>query len=238
MGDVMDRRLHRRERPHHLRSALVLAATLVSAVSLAACGASGGNPNATIAQVGGPPQTSSTYPGALLFGRVYPKPNVTLTDTSDAPYNIAAATKGQVTMVYFGYTHCPDLCPLNMATASAALGRLPTAERRRINVVFVSTDPDRDTPPVIRVWLDHFDDAFIGLTGSIRQIRQAELETGLPLSFAEHVNEPGGSYTVVHAGYILVYSQDNKAHLEFPAEITPSQEAQDLTTLLKHGWQG
>ena len=91
---------------------------------------------------------------------------------------------------------------------------------------------------MIRTWLDHFDDNFVGLTGTITQIRQAEENTGLPLSFAEHTTEAGASYTVVHAGYILVYTQDGLAHLEFPAEITPIQESHDIVTLLRHGWQG
>ncbi len=220
-----------------MRIGCALAVTLLIAVASAACGGSGSGSNAVIAQVGGPPQTSSNYPGALLFPRVYPKPDVTLTDTTGALYNIAADTGGQLTLVYFGYTHCPDLCPLNMFTAATALGRLPADERARIHVVFVTTDPDRDTPGVIRTWLNHFDDSFIGLTGSIEQIRRAEQRTGLPLSFAEHVSEPGASYAVVHAGYILVYTQDNLAHLEFPAEITPAQEAHDLTALLSHGWR-
>ncbi len=217
---------------------LMLALT-AGALGLAACSgpSEGGNGNATIAPVGGPPQTSATYPGALLFAKTYSKPNVTLTDTSGAPYNVAAETEGRLTLVYFGYTHCPDLCPLNMFTAANAIGDLPAAERSRVTVVFVTTDPDRDTPAVIRTWLDHFDDSFVGLTGTITQIRQAEEKTGLPLSFAEHTTEAGASYTVVHAGYILVYSQDGLAHLEFPAEITPSQESHDLATLLHHGWQ-
>jgi protein SCO1 len=190
-----------------------------------------------VSQVGGPPETSATYPGALLFPRTYPKPEVTLEDTAGDPYNLATETKDEVTLVYFGYTHCPDLCPLNMATVAAALRMLPSAERSRVKVVFVTTDPNRDTPSVIRTWLDHFDESFIGLTGTISQIQQTEAATGIPLSFAEHTTEAGASYTVVHAGYILVYTQDNRAHLEFPAEILPSQEAQDITTLLRHGWR-
>jgi protein SCO1 len=90
---------------------------------------------------------------------------------------------------------------------------------------------------VIRIWLDHFDPTFIGLTGSIAQIQQTEAATDIPLSFAEHATEAGASYTVVHAGYILVYTQDNRAHVEFPAEITVSQEAQDIRALLRNGWQ-
>lgn len=190
-----------------------------------------------MSQVGGPPETSATYPGALLFPRSYPKPDVTLEDTAGEPYDLATQTKGELTLVYFGYTHCPDLCPLNMATVAATLRMIPSAERSRVKVVFITTDPNRDTPSVIRIWLDHFDPSFIGLTGTISQIQQTEATTGIPLSFAEHATEAGASYTVVHAGYILVYTQDNRAHVEFPAEILPSQEAQDITTLLRHRWQ-
>jgi protein SCO1/2 len=190
-----------------------------------------------VSQVGGPPETSAAYPGAFLFPRSYPKPDVTLEDTAAGPYDLATQTKGELTLVYFGYTHCPDLCPLNMATTAAALRMLPSAERSRVNVVFVTTDPNRDTPSVIRIWLDHFDASFVGLTGTISQIRQTEAATGIPLSFAEHATEAGASYTVVHAGYVLVYTQDNRAHVELPAEILPSQEAQDLSTLLRHGWR-
>ena len=68
----------------------MIAVSLVSA----ACGGGSPHSNATVRQVGGPPETSANYPGALLFPRVYPKPDVTLTDTSDQPYNIATATKG------------------------------------------------------------------------------------------------------------------------------------------------
>ena len=219
------------------RAVSVGGAIVLGAVLLAACGGSSPSQNAVATQVGGPPQTSAMYPGALLFPHSYPKPTVTLEDTAGSSYNVASATKNKLTLVYFGYTHCPDLCPLNMETAATALGRLPKAERARIKVVFVTTDPDRDTPSVIRIWLDHFDQKFIGLTGTITQIRQSEAATGIPLSFAEHTTEAGASYAVVHAGYILVYTRDNRAHVEFPAEITPQQEAQDLSTLLRHGWQ-
>ncbi len=236
MGLAERPRARRRPASAALSLALVLAAV---ALCLTACAgpSARGNDNATISQVGGPAETSATYPGALLFPKAYPKPDVTLTDTSGAAYNIATDTEGRLTMVYFGYTHCPDLCPLNMFTAADAVGRLPAADRSRVTVVFVTTDPDRDTPIVIRTWLDHFDDQFVGLTGTITEIRQAEERTGLPLSFAEHTTEAGASYTIVHAGYILVYTQDGLAHLEFPAEITPSQESRDIGTLLHHGWQ-
>jgi protein SCO1 len=214
---------------------LVLGAVSVGALGLASC-SSAGHQSAIISQVGGPAETSSLYPGALLFPKVYQKPNVMLTDTASQPYNIATDTTKKVTLVYFGYTHCPDLCPLNMFLTAASIKAMPPADRKQVQVVFVTTDPSRDTPSVIQTWLDHFNPAFTGLTGTITEIETAERAIGIPLSFAEHVSAPGSSYEIVHAGYVLVYT-NGSAHLEFPSQITPKQETHDLTALVQHGWK-
>jgi protein SCO1 len=207
---------------------------LAGALGLAGCSSS--RPAAIVTQVGGPQETSPNYPGALIFPKSYKKPNVPLTDTANQAFNIATDTHAKVTLVYFGYTHCPDLCPLNMFLAASSIKAMPPSERRDVQVVFVTTDPTRDTPAVIRTWLNHFSASFTGLTGTIAQIQLAEKSTGIPLSFAEKVTEPGASYGVVHAGYILVYTQ-GVAHLEFPAEIRRPQETQDLISLVEHGWR-
>ena len=223
----------RRVRP--VASLLLVASVLAGALALSACSSSSG-PEATITQVGGPAETNSHYPGALVFPKPYPKPDVTLTDTSNQPFNIASDTDSKVTLVYFGYTHCPDVCPLNMFTAASAIGALPEADRRQVHVVFVTTDPDRDTPAVIQTWLDHFDPSFTGLTGTLAQIRSAETAIGMPLSFAESSPSPGSNYEIFHAGYVLVYTGDG-AHMEFPAEITVPEESHDLVSLVRDGWQ-
>jgi protein SCO1 len=224
-----------RARIRKLAPAIAALGLLAGALGLAGCtsskSAAGG-----ITQVGGPQEINSNYPGALVFPKIYKKPNVTLTDTANQAFNIATDTPAKVTLVYFGYTHCPDLCPLNMYLASSSIKAMPAALRHDVQVVFVTTDPTRDTPSVIRTWLNHFSPTFTGLTGTIPQIQQAEKSTGIPLSFAEKVTEPGASYTVVHAGYILVYTQ-GAAHMEFPAQIRPSQETHDLVSLVQHGWQ-
>jgi len=209
----------------------------VLAGSLGLVGCSSSNqPAAIITQVGGPQETNSNYPGALMFPKTYKMPDVTLTDTANQPFNIASDTHAKVTLVYFGYTHCPDLCPLNMFLAASSISAMPAADRRDVQVVFVTTDPNRDTPGVIRTWLDHFSAAFTGLTGTVTQIQSAEQDTGVPLSSAAAAGAPGASYEVVHAGYILVYTR-GRAHLEFPSEITRAQETHDLVALVQHGWQ-
>ena len=82
------------------------------------------------------------------------KPDFTLTDTSGHPYDFRARTQGQLTLLFFGYTHCPDVCPITLATIAGALNNLPG---HAVTVVFVTTDPARDTTSRLRSWLDGYD---------------------------------------------------------------------------------
>jgi protein SCO1/2 len=91
-----------------------------------------------------------------------PKPNFTLTDTNGNPYDLDGQTQGYLTALYFGYTNCPDVCPTHMANIAAALRQLPASVTSHIKVLFVTTDPARDTPAVLRAWLNNFDPTFIG----------------------------------------------------------------------------
>lgn len=189
---------------------------------------------AASAQVTGSTEQSKLYPGATVLPVTYTKPTLALTDTSGQPFSIAAQTAGKITLVYFGYTHCPDICPINMELTAAALRRLPAADRSKIAVVFITTDPDRDTPPVIRRWLDNFSSSFVGLAGTEDQIHQAERNVNMPLSYAQSA---GGNYQVVHAGYTLVYTPDGIAHLQIDDTEQAGGFATTLERLVAHGFQ-
>ncbi len=226
----------------------VVAAVAVVAVALGAfvaggtlggSGSGGSGGVASVRQVAGSSQSSKHYPGATVMPVTVQKPNLTLTDTSGRPYDLATETPGRVTLVYFGYTNCPDVCPINMALAAEALQHMPARQRAAVTVVFITTDPARDTPPVIRAWLNHFDPSFVGLTGTDAQIQQAEHAIGMPLSYAEAAppGTPGGGYQIVHAGYTLVYSQDNVAHLQVDDTETPAAYATTLEHMLSRGFQ-
>lgn len=196
-------------------------------------------------QVAGSSQTSVRYPGAVVMATGVPKPAVTLTDTSGRSYDLARATAGKVTLIYFGYTHCPDLCPINMALTASALRALPASQRRHIAVVFITTDPARDTRQVIRAWLDRFNPDFVGLTGSAAAIHHAEVDVQMPLSYAEP--EPRGrsasaagrgqDYQVVHAGYTLIYAPDGRANLTVDDTARPDQYATTLSHVLSYGFR-
>jgi protein SCO1 len=236
-----------RSRRSAMRLGLAFAGLTLAATLLVGCG---GSASTTVSANGGgvmhisgssgPSQSDSHYPGAIVVPAAAAKPTVTLTDTSDQPYNLARATRGRVTIVYFGYTHCPDVCPINMALAGASVSRLPTKIGDQITVVFITTDPRRDTPKVIRAWLDNFSggDRFVGLTGTIAKIHEAEKQVGMPLSFVESGTAGGKTgYQIEHAGYLLAYSQDNLAHLQFYDNEPAPSFATSLSNLVTHGFQ-
>jgi protein SCO1/2 len=160
-----------------------------------------------------------------------PKPGFTLTDTAGRPFNLAAETAGDVTLLYFGYTHCPDVCPTTMADLALGLSQVTAAVRSHVKVVFVTTDPNRDTTGVLRSWLNAFNPSFIGLTGSTTQITAAERAVGMPP--ATVVPLGNGNYTVDHAAYVLAFTTDDEAHVVYPDGYGAATWAHDLPRLVK-----
>ena len=174
----------------------------------------------------------TTYRGGLVSPSL-PKPIFTL--TSGAPFDLRAQTKGYITLLFFGYTYCPDMCPLQMSTIASALKAIPSAVADRFKVVFVTTDPDRDTPQVLRSWLDHFDKRFIGLTGSEAAVVAAQIAANLPPAKKSAVR-PDGSYEVGHSAFVLVYTKDNLAHIIYPVGVKQEDWVHDLPYLAKETW--
>jgi protein SCO1/2 len=176
----------------------------------------------------------AAYRGGLVSPPL-PKPKFTLTDTSGAPFDFALKTQGYVTLLFFGYTHCPDMCPIQMYLIEQALKKLPAASADQIKVVFVTTDPDRDSPQVLRSWLDHFDKRFTGLTGSQSAIDAAQIAANLSPAKKSPVR-PGGAYEVGHAAFVLAYTKDNLAHVIYPVGMKADDWAHDLPYLAKETW--
>jgi protein SCO1/2 len=160
------------------------------------------------------------------------KPDFTLTDTSGRPFRFAARTRGELTYLYFGYTHCPDACPATMTDLAYAVRSAPASLRRRTAVVFVTVDPRRDTRRVLRTWLDHYDRAFVGLTGSPAQISAAERAAGVPVAPPEP--HAGRQYAVAHSSLVLPYSPDGRAHVVYTQGFKPGDFAHDLPLLMRY----
>jgi protein SCO1 len=177
--------------------------------------------------------TGDTYAGGLVTPAL-PKPRFTLTDTSGTPFDFWAKTQGYVTLLFFGYTQCPDECPLHMANVAMALKKLPAAVQEQVRLVFVTTDPGHDNRQALRTWLGHFDVRFVGLTGSDAAIDAAQRAAGLPV--AKKAPRAGQTYAVSHANVVLAYSKDNLAHLMYPGGITQQDWVRDLPRLVKETW--
>ncbi|MGN6734477.1 MAG: SCO family protein [Candidatus Binatia bacterium] len=189
------------------------------------------------------PKSEGNFNPAGLSGPVYkggmvtpplPKPKFTLTDTASAPFDFWQKTSGRVALLFFGYTHCPDVCPLQMASIASGLKQLPANVVDQIEVVFVTTDPKRDTPAAVRKWLDHFDKRFVGLTGTDAEIEAAQHAAALPLARQAPLGDR--DYQVAHASFVIAYTKDNLGHVIYPGGVTQEDWAQDLPRLVKETW--
>jgi protein SCO1/2 len=180
------------------------------------------------------PAAADSYRGGMV-SPLLPKPKFTLTDTSGAPFDFLAKTQGYVTLLFFGYTHCPDMCPLQMFMIAQALAKLPPATANQFKVVFVTTDPERDTPKVLRAYLDRFDKRFIGLTGSDAAIEAAQVAANVPPAQKSAVR-PDGAYEVGHSAFVLAYTKDNLDHVIYPVGMKQEDWVHDLPRLASETW--
>ncbi|MCF6743501.1 SCO family protein [Blastococcus sp. KM273128] len=153
----------------------------------------------------------------------YRRPSFTLTDTTGAEYDFKEATAGRPTMLFFGYTECPDICPTTMADVAVALRGVDPALAEQVQVVFVTTDPATDTPEVLGEYLDRFDadlpTSFVGLTGDQEAVDRAQLAAGVPQA------EDQGR---LHSTLLLLYGADDEARVAFDAGNTHQDIAEDL----------
>lgn len=154
------------------------------------------------------------------FEPARPAPPIALTDHNDQPFRLDR-TRGQVVLVYFGYTHCPDECPLTMAKLTDAFDLL-NEDGNDVRVLLVTTDPVRDTAGALQSYLRAFHPSFLGLTGTA-----AELEP-IYQAYGVVVMDDGET----HTNRIYVIDARGDLRLTMPYEATASEIASDLKTLL------
>jgi protein SCO1 len=194
-------------------------AALVVALTLAAC-SSAAKPRPSDL-VGAP--SSGPYEGVGMLP-AQPRPSFMLTDTAGRGFSFGQVTSGHPTLLFFGYTQCPDVCPTTMADIRTALAKLPLSEQQKVYVVFVSTDVRHDTAAVVRSWLGQFTGGvhatFVGLIGTQAQIDAAQT--------AAHVTvaTDGGQ---THSAQVLLYGADNYARVSYVQSTNEAQQmAHDL----------
>ena len=118
-----------------------------------------------------------------------------------------------------------------MTNLSAALKKLPAGTADQVKLVFVTTDPARDSPAAVRRWLNLFEPRFIGLTGTEAAIEAVERAAGVPL--ATKTGPANGGYGVAHANFVLAYSKDNFAHLIYRGGVGKEDWVDDLPLLIQ-----
>jgi protein SCO1/2 len=174
--------------------------------------------------------TTAELRGMQLANSI-PRPNFFLIDTEGVEFDFHARTEGYATLLFFGYTNCPDVCPVHMANIAAALGQVGWQTRRRVKVVFVTTDPDRDTPERIREWLDRFDPTFVGLRGTAEEVAAIQAELNLPPSVIP--SDTTSEYEVGHAAQVLAFSPSGMATIAYPFGTRQADWVHDLPLLAK-----
>ncbi len=119
--------------------------------------------------------------------------------------------EGQWTFAYFGFTHCPDICPVTLAVLAETRRQLQEAGETPFEVVLFTVDPERDTPEVLTEFVDYFDPEFVGVTGEHAEIAQLAREVSVGFARVPAENEPDG-YVVDHTGNIVVFNPRGHYH--------------------------
>lgn len=154
-----------------------------------------------------------------------------LTDTDGNPYSLAEDGDKRLTLVFFGYTHCPDICPATMQTIASGLTRLSADDREQVGMVFVSTDPSRDTGPSLRRYLDRFDPSFVGLTGDLDQIVALGKTVGIFVADGEQLVS-GGYDLGSHGSQVLALDAGGEVPVYWGQDTSSAEYAADIELLL------
>lgn len=188
---------------------------LVAGLALAGCGAE-------------PPSrfTGSDISGSE-FGRV-----LDLTDHNGRKVTLDTF-KGQLVVLFFGYTHCPDVCPTTLSDMAQAMKLMTPEEAGRIQVLFTSVDPERDTPEILKAYVPYFHERFLGLHGTPEEVAAAAKE--FRIMYRKHVEPGASSYLVDHSAGSYVLDGEGRLRLYFPFAHPPQDIAHDLKLLMSAG---
>ncbi|SEE69380.1 protein SCO1/2 [Streptomyces sp. 2112.3] len=209
----------------HRRTLLASALAAAATFSLTACNGEDNKPAAVVS--GG-----TTAKPIVTLDSPLAKPDLVLTDTSGKKYDLVEKTKGHPTLIYFGYTNCPDVCPLTMANIAVAVKQLPPAERKDLRVVFITSDPERDTPAALKKWLGGIDKDFTGLTGNFDTIQGGARDVNIGIE--KPVKKKNGDVVSTHGAQVLLTSpKDDKIHWMGMQEATSDNYTKALPKIVK-----
>lgn len=219
----------RRSRPAHRppgAAAALAAVALALAPVAAACGPAGPTAGAAL---GLAPQPDGWR--GLPLERERRLPDVALVRTDGTLFVPARDLAGRPALVLFGYTSCPDICPVHLATLTSAM-REARVSHDQVQVVFVTVDPERDTPERIDEFLAHFDRRIIGVTGERAAIEATLAALDLPPAVAEGADPRGGGDLIGHPAQLLGFDAAGVARRVWPFGVRRADWIVDLPRIV------
>lgn len=157
-------------------------------------------------------------------------PDLEFTLTSESGETVTAKDyRGTVNLLFFGYTHCPDICPITLGRLRGVMNRLPDETADRVRVLFVSVDPARDGPESLREYTEQFGDNFVGLTGTRDQLDRLTKRYRTTYGYGEPDEQ--GNYEVSHGSAVYAFDPDGNVRLLIRDENSVESIASDLERL-------
>ena len=216
--------------------AIAVLGALVIVVSGCASSPRGGEPSAA----------EQAFQGRLTGTLVTPpldRPQEQLRDDTGSIFDVSRRPPDEVTVLVFGYTHCPDICPTTAAELGAARQMLTPRERERVQVAFVTEDPQRDTPQVLRHWLDRFDSSFLGVIGgnpaSARMLKELYSVATTKLANPEQIAHSASAgvdavrdpHELEHTSIVYIFAPHSRSMI-YTGGTSAEEYAADIRVLL------
>ncbi|MCB1927816.1 MAG: SCO family protein [Rhodocyclaceae bacterium] len=163
----------------------------------------------------------------------------TLVHASEHPFQLpdehgvlrsSSEFKGRVVLMFFGFTHCPDVCPTELARLAEVVGLLTPGQARQVQVIFVTLDPARDTPELLRGYVAAFSPDFIALRGN--EAETAELAEAFRVFYRRVEGSAPDRYTLEHSAYIHAIDKQGRLRLRMPGSLGTGEIADDVRSLL------
>ncbi len=165
---------------------------------------------------------------ATVWPSPMPLPDFNMVDQTGRPIE-RADLDGKWHLVFFGFTHCPDICPATLQQLSIARQQLIEIGARAPEIILVTVDPERDTPQIMAAYVGHFGPGVSGLTGDLSELRKLTSTAGI---FFEKVADSNGAYTVDHSAVVLLLNDNGAIHASFSAPHRIENFVHDLPLVM------
>jgi len=169
--------------------------------------------------------------GIILLPQSRTVADVTMTNQDGQPVQLDDL-KGKWSLLFFGYTFCPDICPTTLAQLRQLNSQLPAETRSQLQILMVSLDPHRDTPEKLKQYLGFFDPAYLGLTGPLADIQKLANAVSIPFIPGDTSKE---NYTVDHSGNLVLLGPDGRQRGFIRAPLNNEKLKAQLPTVLQSG---